>query len=218
MSQTREIRYYKKDFWSREGSKFVEPHFRLRKCAKTVNKIAGGSECSLLDVGCGPATLARLLRPNIHYYGIDLAIRNPGPNLLEADILETPIKFENKHFDIVVAQGLFEYLGDRQEEKFREIAELLNRGGRFLVSYVNFDHRRPNIYTPYSNIQPFDDFRVSLTRFFEIDRCFPASHNWNHGQPNRKLVQMPNLYWNATIPFVSRKLAVEYFLICSPRP
>ena len=45
-----------------------------------------------------------LLRPNIQYHGIDIAIHDPAPNLIEADFLEVPIQFGDKHFDIILAQ------------------------------------------------------------------------------------------------------------------
>src|SRR5262249_43996585 len=115
-------RLHKKDFWSKENLKYSRPHYRLEKSARIINRLAQGRRCTLLDVGCGPATLASLLRPNIQYYGIDIAISDPAPNLIEADILEAPIQFENKRFDIILAQGVFEYIGNFQAQKFAEIA------------------------------------------------------------------------------------------------
>jgi SAM-dependent methyltransferase len=210
-------RYYKRDFWSAEHAKFVQPHFRLEKCARIINRIARGKGCDLLDVGCGPATLSQLLDQNIRYYGIDLAINIPAPNLIEADFLESPIKFNDRDFDIVVAQGVFEYLGDVQSRKFSEIRDMLREGGVFIVSYTNFGHRRAQIDEPYSNIRSFDDFRQSLEDFFRIDKFFPASHNWHHGQPNRQFMKTVQKHLNMNIPLVSPVLAVEYFFICSRR-
>ena len=90
---------YKKDFWGAENLKYSRPHYRLEKSARIINRLAQGKECLLLDVGCGPAALMPLLRPNIQYYGIDIAIHDPRPDLVEADFLETPIRFEGKRFD-----------------------------------------------------------------------------------------------------------------------
>jgi SAM-dependent methyltransferase len=83
---------------------------------------------------------ARLLNKRIDYYGMDIAIHNPAPNLLEADFLTTPIQFDDKQFDIIVAQGVFEYVGRFQAQKLYEIKELLKTRGTFIVSYVNLDH------------------------------------------------------------------------------
>jgi SAM-dependent methyltransferase len=208
---------YKKDFWSKENLKYSRPHYRLEKSARIINGLTRGKKCALLDVGCGPATLASLLRPNIQYYGIDIAIHDPAPNLIEADFIETPIQFDGKRFDIVLAQGVFEYMGNAQAQKFTEIAKLLRDGGIFIVSYVNFDHRNRSIYWPYSNVQSLNDFRQSLARHFDIHRLFPTSHNWNHSEPNRKLLKAVNMHINIDVPFISRALAVEYFFICSGR-
>ena len=208
---------HKKDFWSKENLKYSRPHYRLEKSARIVNGLARGKRCTLLDVGCGPATLASLLQPNIQYYGIDIAVHGSTPNLIEFDFIEAPIQFGDKRFNIVLAQGVFEYMGKFQTQKFTEIAQLLNDGGVFIVSYVNFDHRNKNIYWPYSNVQSLNDFRQSLAQHFDIHRFFPTSHNWNHSEPSRGFVKTVNMRINIDIPFISRALAVEYFFICSSR-
>jgi SAM-dependent methyltransferase len=209
---------YKKDFWSKENLEYSRPHYRLEKAARIINRIARGGRCTLLDVGCGPVgALRSFLRPNIEYYGVDIAIQDPAPNLVEADFLEAPIPFADKRFDIVIAQGVFEYVGDFQDQVFSEIARLLNDGGVFIGSYVNFDHRDRYIHWPYSNVQGFDEFRQSLAQHFHIQRFFPTSHNWSHSEPSRKLRKAANMHINVNVPFISRALAVEYFFICSPR-
>ena len=211
------VRYRKKDFWSKENLNYSRPHYRLEKSARIINRMAGTRECTLLDIGCGPATLMHLLNPSIQYHGIDIAIHDPAPNLIEADLLETPIRFDDKRFDIILAQGFFEYAGGFQSQKLAEIARLLNENGTFIVSYVNFGHRSRQIYAPYNNVQSFDSFRDSLKRCFEIRRFFPTSHNWNHTEPNRKFVKAINMHINMNIPLISPILAVEYFFICSSR-
>lgn len=208
---------YKRDFWSTENLNYSRPHYRMDKVARVVNDMAAGRECTLLDVGCGPGTLASLLRPNIDYYGIDIAIQQPAPNLREADFLESPITFDGRQFDIVVAQGVFEYVGEFQSQKFADVVKLIADGGTFVVSYVNFDHRKRAVYWPYSNVQAFSDFRRSLGEYFTIRRFFPTSHNWGHWEPSQKLVRNVNMRLDMHIPVISRKLAVEYLFICSPR-
>jgi len=207
---------YKKDFWSKENLKYSRPHYRLEKSARIINRLTRGKGCTLLDIGCGPAALMPLLQSNIQYYGVDIAIQHPAPNLLEADFLEMPIRFADKHFDIVIAQGVFEYVGGLQAQKFAEISQLLNDSGTFIVSYVNFDHRSKSVYWPYSNVQPLGDFRQALARHFEIKRSFPTSYNWHHSEPNQKIIRSINMHINLSIPFISRILAVEYFYICYP--
>lgn len=210
------VKYYKKDFWSQENLKFTRPHFRLQRSARIINKLAHGEDRDLLDIGCGPGTLMKLLDDNIHYYGIDIAIQEPALNLIEADLLKGPIKFGDRKFDIVVAQGLFEYLGEFQSAKFAEIRQLLRQDGRFVVTYINFGHHRKSIYWPYSNVQSLSDFRESLTRQFRIEKSFPVSHNWNHGSPQRRWLQVIEMPVNLNVPVVGPRLATEYFFICSP--
>lgn len=209
--------YYKRDFWSEENLKFSEPWYRVDKSVRLITKIADGKESTLLDVGCGPALLQRVLPPNIAYWGIDIAIHDPAPNLLEKDIIEFPVEFEDRTFDIVVALGVFEYLGNRQEAKFAEIARLLNPGGHFLVSYTNFGHRKPYIYPPFSNVQPLSSFRRSLARSFRVDRAFPVSHNWKHGHPSREVLKAVNMAINVDLPLISSWLGVENFFVCSAK-
>jgi SAM-dependent methyltransferase len=209
------VEHYKKDFWDEENLRWAEPHLRARKVARLVNKIARGKEYDLLDVGCGPASLSHLLDGNIHYYGIDIAIHNPAPNLIEADLIEKPIEFNGRQFGMVVAQGAFEYFGGVQDQKFAEIKKLLTDSGTFIVSYWNFGHRNARMYEPFSNIQPINDFRASLSSYFRIKQSFPASHNWKHNMSDRKLLKAINMHVSMNIPFASPRLAVEYFFICS---
>ena len=214
---TATVKYHKRDFWSKENLSYVEPHFRLMKAAGIINRLARGRARDLLDVGCGPATLAQLLDDGIRYHGIDIAIHNPASNLMETDFVDNPIRFGNKKFDIIVAQGVFEYIGTVQAQKFREIAGILNEGGKFLVSYVNFNHRNWTNYSPYNNIQPVADFRTSLNQFFSIDRFFPTSQRWHHREPSTRLKKAIHMHINCNIPLFSRIFAVEYFFICRAR-
>jgi SAM-dependent methyltransferase len=208
---------YKKDFWSEANLVFSEPHYRLEKALRIITRIAQGRQCELLDVGCGPAALMRLLPPNIRYHGIDIATHGQVPNVIEADLLKNPIRFGDKRFDIILAQGFFEYVAELQSQKFAEIADILNENGKFIVTYWNYGHRNTKVYFAHSNVRPFSEFRDDLARHFTIDRFFPASHNWYHGAPSMRFNKALNRNLNVNIPFISPKLAVEYFFICSPR-
>jgi len=209
---------YKKDFWEEANLKFAEPWYRLRKAASVISRLAGGRKCKLLDVGCGPGTLMNILPPSIDYYGIDIATHSSAANFKDADLANDPIDFDGMRFDLVSALGFFEYVGDSQNRKFAEIARALTGDGKFVVTYTNFGHRKPRIYEAFSNIQPLDEFRRALERSFTVERSFPASHNWKHSQPDRKLVKAVNMRVSANIPVVSPLLAVDYFFICSLRP
>jgi len=212
-----DVRYYAREFWCDENLKYVEPHFRMLKCARIITRLARGRTPSLLDVGCGPATLRRLIPPTVEYHGVDIAIHEHDPRLMEADIVTAPITFGDRKFDIVIAQGFFEYVGEYQSQKFDEIARLLAPGGTFIVSYVNFAHRRPDVYERYSNVRPIEEFRSDLQRNFTIRQSVPTSHNWSHKEPSRRLVRAGNMRLNVNVPFVTPRLAVQYLFICSAR-
>jgi SAM-dependent methyltransferase len=210
-------RYDKRDFWIQENLNYAEPHFRLLKVGGLINRMAGTRACELLDVGCGPAALSRVIRPNIRYCGIDIAIHKPALNLREVDFVDRPIAFEGKTFDFVVAQGVFEYIGKMQDQKMSEIASLLRQNGFFITSYVNFDHRDARIYGPYNNVQPLDMFTASLKKYFNIQRALPTSHHIHAHEPNRWYMKKIQMLVNVNIPVLSRRLAVEYLFVCSTR-
>jgi predicted TPR repeat methyltransferase len=215
---TSSLSVFKRDFWSQENLKYTRPHYRMRKVARMVNRLADGKACRLLDVGCGPATLRLLLDPNIAYHGIDIAIQQPAPGLVERDLLSEPIDSDHAPFDLMVAQGFFEYMADAQSQKFAEMADLLAPDGRLVVTYVNFDHRSPYHYSPYSNIQASARFRRSLAEHFVVERQVPTAHNWNHSEPGRWFTRVPNMYINVKVPKLTSWLAVEYIYVCRPRP
>jgi len=91
----------------------------------------------------------------------------------------------------------------------------LKAGGRFIVSYVNFDHRNRNIYWPYNNIQPVRKFRRSLERHFHVQRVVPTSHRWFHDEPKARWMKAIQIHINVNVPLVSRLFAVENFFVCS---
>ena len=158
-----------------------------------------------------------LLGKQIAYHGIDLAMHESAVNLREFDILKMPIAFDDMTFDIVVAQGLFEYMAASQSQKFSEIARILRKNGSFIVTYTNFSHRDARIFEAFSNVQKMPEFQRDLERYFRVERRFPVSHNWHGGQPTRKIAMAANDYVNVDIPYLSRNLAVEYFFVCRPR-
>jgi cyclopropane fatty-acyl-phospholipid synthase-like methyltransferase len=135
--------------------------------------------------------------------------------LIETDFVAQPIRFQDKTFDIVVAMGVFEYMGEHEEEKLVEIESLLKPGGRFLMSYINFDHFRRIIYPAYNNVQSIDALKAKVSRVFHIDRCYPVSHHRRHKQPGKNALPAVQMQFNLNIPFLSSWLAVEYFCLCS---
>lgn len=209
--------FNKRDFWIEENLVYAKPNFRAKRCAQMIAEISKGEPCDLLDVGCGPASLSQVVGPNITYHGIDIAIHKPAPCLRELDFAHNPISFEAKRFRIVVALGVFEYMGRLQNQKFEEIRSILEPDGKFIMSYVNFRHFRRKVYSMYNNVQSIEEMRRSLEETFTIDRCFPVCHHWRHKQPGRNALPGVQMKVSRPIPLLSSWLAVEYFFVCSPR-
>lgn len=206
-----------RDYWIVENAQYAAPSFRLRKCAVTINAMAGSRQCAILDVGCGPAALRPLLNSNISYYGIDIAIHQPAPYLREIDITREAIAYGDKRFDFVVALGFFEYMGQQQNRKLEEIRAILKDDGKFMMSYINFGHFHRKVWPNYNNVQPVSEMKKSLDKIFRVERCFPASHHWRQKQPGKSSFPTLQMRLNFNIPIMSSLLAVEYFFICSRR-
>jgi len=209
--------YRNKEYWIVENAQYAEPSFRLRKCARVVNQLANGRPSSLLDVGCGPAALRQLLDPNVSYYGLDLAIHERADYLREADFVKNRVAFDDRRFDFVTAMGFFEYMGQNQNQKFKEISQILNENGRFVMSYINFGHYRRQIWPNYNNVQSIAEMTKAVEKVFRIEKRFPASHHWRQKQPGNNSLPTIQMHVNFNIPLFSSMLAVEYFFICSPR-
>lgn len=210
-----------REYWERASLPYAEPYFRVEKCARIVTELAGGRPCDVLDVGCGPATLASLLPGSIRYFGIDLAIHEPADNLIECDLRTSPLRFREMTFDIVVAAGLFEYLGHAQDRVLREIRDILNPGGTFVVTYTNFEqifHRVPSVRAydvgRYDNEQSLAEFRRKVQHYFVVDRWFPSSHNLSTREPTFRPSTAIQLPLQRRIPVLSRLFAVNCFFIC----
>ncbi len=209
--------YRDRDYWIVENSIYAKASFRLMKCARAINQLAGDRECALLDVGCGPAALRPLLNPNIRYYGIDIAIHEPAAHLKELDIARQPIDFDGRRFDFVAALGFFEYMGDQQNRKLEEIKAILKDDGKFIMSYINFGHFHRKVWPNYNNVQSIAEMREGLEDVFQVDTWFPASHHLRQKQPGRHALPALQMHVSWNIPVISPLMAVEYFFICSPR-
>jgi len=215
MQQVATENYQQKDYWVVQNQQYAEPSFRLFKCARMINDLANGRDCSLLDVGCGPGALRDLLPTNISYHGIDIALQQPASFMREVDFAKNPITFDGRGFDFIVALGVLEYMGTLQSQKFQEIKNILKDNGKFIMSYINFGHFRRLVWPNYNNVQSIRGMRESLSEVFKVERYFPASHHWRQKQPGRYALRPIQMHINFNVPVISHLLAVEYFFVCS---
>ena len=134
--------FRKRDYWIVENAQYAKLSFRLRKCGRIISELAGGRECTLLDVGCGPGALRSAVSPNVRYRGMEIALPEPAPHFREVDFAKNPISWDGERFDFVTTFGVFEYMGNVQDQKLEEIKACLKPGGKFLTTYINFGHYR----------------------------------------------------------------------------
>ncbi len=211
--------FHSQEFWQRENLKYSKPNFRLERVARIVNTMSKGRAWELLDVGCGPGALATILRPNIQYYGIDIALQRSAPYLMERDFSRHPLEWAGKHFDVIVAAGVFEYMGVVQDQRLQDISRLLKPDGRFVVTYTNYQHRKDNreYHWLYNNIQPITVFKQHLATVFVVKRWFPCSSNWHWSEPRRAWLRACQMRVNLRLPVISRMTALDYVFICASR-
>lgn len=207
--------YFKKDYWKKENLLYTSAHYRLQRVAQVINCISSKTEQKdLLDVGCGPATLATLLNSNIHYHGIDIALQKSGLQFLEKDIIGEAIDFKNKKFDFVIASGLLEYLGNNQVQKFEEIFNSLKNNGYFITTFSNLDHIQQPRYPSWNNYQTIDSLLHDFRLFFRVEKYYPGSHNIAFKEPSNKLIKKIQSCLCYEIPYFSKRFAVHYIFIC----
>ncbi len=204
-----------REYWVQESRRFAQPHYRLLKCANIINTLARGKSCDMLDVGCGPATLSKFLNKNINYYGIDLFIPEPAPNLIQKDLEEHEIRFKNKIFDLICAFGFFEFMDNLQHRKLDEISQILKPSGKFITSFLNFGHRHPLLSPVYNNRISIDQFLTDLESFFRVDRIYPTSYNWIGSEPNRAWIKRIQMPLKLNVPILNDLFGVQFIFICS---
>jgi len=122
----------------------------------------------------------------VQYHGIDIAIQEPAANLIEMDFLDQSISFGSQKFDLIVVQGVFEYVGRFQSRKLKEIRDLLRDGGRFVVTYTNYAHRQQ--IHPGRRLMRVLQARLDVTipvisTFFAVDYIYICSPRTETARP-----------------------------------
>ena len=131
-------------YWDRGVDRFDRPHPRLKRIASIVEGLSP-SPHTLLDIGCGKATLRSLLPASLEYCGVDiaaadLATQDPE-HFTNEDLDQTQLSFPDRTFDAVVCSGVFEYISSR--ERFLSfVASKVAPDGSLIFSFTNREHYR----------------------------------------------------------------------------
>lgn len=118
-------------YFSGEGEKtYAERHV----------KAAPGD--SILDIGCGPATILDYLPEGIRYVGFDMSQQYidsakktySGRGEFHCARIDNHPEFQDRHFDIVMANGVLHHLNEDEATRLFEVAySKLRPGGRLVT-------------------------------------------------------------------------------------
>lgn len=124
----------------------VEPRYGLKRSRLSSHgqllSLVGSTPQRVLDIGCGPGELARLLVEQGHHVtGTD--VRRPDVDLeafFEADLFRgLPEDLRDRSFDVILLADVLEHLPDPLA-LLRQAVDLLQPDGRVLVSLPNAVH------------------------------------------------------------------------------
>lgn len=128
------------EHWNDRARAFGTPHLRLRTITSLVASLPGGPG-SLLDIGCGPATLGSMLPSGTDYFGGDIAsdvmpMGNSPDHFAVADLNAGEEPFPTRRFDVVVVSGMFEYIRD-PSAFVKLLARKVRPEGHLILTYMN---------------------------------------------------------------------------------
>lgn len=128
------------EHWNDRARAFGTPHARLRAIANLVASLPGGPG-TLLDLGCGPATLGSMLPSGTDYFGVDIVgdvmpVETSPDHFAVADLNRGEEPFPSRRFDVVVVSGMFEYIRD-PSAFINLLARKVRPGGHLILTYMN---------------------------------------------------------------------------------
>jgi len=152
----------------------------------------------VLDIGCGPGHLARLIKKNLPFteiHGFDfskVAIEKASQSLdqswkLNIDLEDIPV--ESSHYDAIICLEILEHIYD-VSHVLREIHRLLKHSGKALISVPNLAYWRyrlqlligvlpqPEIFNP----QHIHVFTLANLRERLLESNLRIEHYWGYGQ------------------------------------
>lgn len=163
----------KETYWHEEAPKYHWTHARLRLIAESIQGDA--SIRSVLDVGAGSGTLARLLGRDLCYLGLDITGRKepddqwPQIRFCDFDDAGSFSALLDQPFDAVIISGVLEYLKDWRGILRIAARQGLAANGKLLVSAI---------YDPFYATFPIKRHPAWINRFVPADlRAAIAENN-----------------------------------------
>lgn len=118
----------------RQHTGLLSPYIDSMRINKISTYIPTGAQ--ILDVGCGPGYLLKVLPPNCDYYGIDIAAdiiqsnqkRFPTQNFTCVNVIEAKLPYDDKKFDVIIMAAFLEHVRN-PKPMFKEMFRVLKDGG-----------------------------------------------------------------------------------------
>lgn len=177
--------YYEFEFQTMKN--YIAPRTLVRQFSETCNITKPGLK--ILDVGIGTGMLAdwfKVVNPDCRITGVDLspkmlsicALKGITEDLIEQDVQEDGLPFEDGTFDLVVSSGVFE-LFDYPERVITEMGRVLKDGGGLsFTSYAD----SPEEYGCNHHEEDLILDALSKASVFLNEQFY--FHAFNHGREN----------------------------------
>lgn len=128
-----------KNWKAKDPGYFLIHQIRYKLVLQTVQKIANGKKLTILDVGCYPYHMGKILEELGHsVYGI-ASQHEPikKPRVSVCNIEEEKLPYASNFFDLVIFSEILEHLPHSPVFPFKEIFRVTKNGGRLLISTPN---------------------------------------------------------------------------------
>jgi len=164
-------------YWNSRSPEFDGIHPRLQLIGELVASIPGIA--TMLDVGCGPAAVRRVIPSTIEYFGVDIAsdviAAQHDPEHFEVIDLDGDARcFGERRFDLILCSGVFEYI-----QRTQPFMQFLRRksapDGHLIFSFTNHQHHKDGLHWLLGNYSGYKDPHVNFMLVPEVQRLLAQS-------------------------------------------
>lgn len=157
MSFTNPQKDYLTVIYNAEDKPFTQYPDKLACYLSTRYKLPTG--CTILDLGCGRGEFLRgFIRCGLNGYGIDQSSMaksiNPEAEILEADLENDPLPYNDNFFDVVFTKSVLEHFY-YPEKLVMEIYRVVKPRGLAITMVPDWESVYKTFYGDYSHKKPF---------------------------------------------------------------